>query len=364
MKISGLVQTTAPIHITATTDSTITRGNATQTVTFPVFEYGTGKQAYLPGISATHLRGALRRIASDIYIDRLRAAGIQIPAALYNATRHGSTGGSPDTANRTGAEYKAQLKDPLMACFGGGPKMLPGHVASGWALPLTQETAALGMVKAPSYVEHEKLPEFWRLISSATAYSKLDMMHGQNVADIIADYQETIAAILAANDDRRERKKSAKDEGKDKAKSKAATENVDNRRSANILEYQFLVPGALLFFNLDADDELPDAAKGLFIEVARRYFETGRVGGMQRIGFGIDAFNLRTVAELKVDDSPIFRERNGKLEIDPKASDAVKAAVAAFAEWSEDPAALDLELLHRAAGLDFGAGPGKKKKAA
>ena len=39
MKITGLAQTVAPIHITASTDGTITKGNETQIVTYPIFEY-------------------------------------------------------------------------------------------------------------------------------------------------------------------------------------------------------------------------------------------------------------------------------------------------------------------------------------
>lgn len=350
MKITGLAQTVAPIHITASTDGTITKGNETQIVTYPIFEYENGKQAHLPGISATHLRGSLRRIASDIYNQRYREAGVAIPAALMNAQRHGATGGVPDTQARKGDDYVAQMKDPFMACFGGGPKMLPGHVAAPWALPLSQEAVAINLFDVPSYLEEEKLPTRWQLVASGTAYSKIDMMNGLSISDIIADYAETVAQILAANEDRKARKGS-----EEKAP------DADKRRSSNILSYQYLIPGTLLYFHLHMDDELSDAAKGLFIEAVRRFFEIGKVGGMQRIGFGLEAFNLRTVSEFQCDGMPIFREVDGKLKIDPGASKAVQNAVAAFDAWLIDPEAIDLDLLHRAAGLET---PGKKKKAA
>lgn len=352
MKITGLVQTLAPIHITAPTDGTISKGNETQIVTLPIFEYEAGKQAHIPGISATHLRGGLRRIASDIYIARYREAGIAIPAALFNSQRHGSTGGSPDTANRRPSEYADQMLDPLMACFGGGPKMFPGHVAASWALPLSQETVALNLVDVPPYLDETKLPSRWQLTSTGTAFSRLDMMKGASIADILEDYEETISGILTAQVDRRARKESGEDNA-----------DADKRRAANILAYQFLVPGVLLNFHLAIDDELSDAAKGLFFETVRRYFEIGKVGGLQRIGFGYEAFNLRTVAELQCEGKPIFREVAGKLEIDPAASDGVKRAMAAYEAWLADPEAIDLEFLQRAAGLTAEQ-PSRGKKAA
>lgn len=343
MKIQGLVQTLTPIHITAPQDSMIKRGNETMTVTFPLFDYEAGKTAYIPGISATHLRGALRRIASDIYIERLRKAGMQIPAALYNAQRHGATGGTPNQNARRGIDFSQQLKDPIMALFGGGPMMLPGHVGASWMLPVTRETVAANIVQLPHYLDPEKLPEAWRLIGEGTAYSSLDMLRGQDVADLLSDYVETITAIIAAMDSRRNAKKG-----------ETAAEDApeqDKRRGSNILAYRYLLAGVLLNVNLRCDDDLPAAAKGLFLEVARIFFEAGRVGGFQRIGFGEQAFNLHTVSGLTLDGEPVFETTGDALELALSSNSQIAEWHKAYRAWCEDPSTLDCDEMLASAGI-------------
>ncbi len=355
MKISGYLSLISPIHITLNTDK-----NKTYIVTRPVFDYESGNKAHIPGISATHLRGGLRRVASQIYIEQYRARGMKIPTELLNSQRHGSTNGLLDTDAKRPIDFMAQVADPIMAIFGGGPRMLSGHSAIKWALALTSESYKSGMVPMHPLANMDKLPEAFKLVGTSTMYPRLDIMKGMDFSEVLSNYVEVIETIIKADLERQAKNiKKAENEALKKAigdNSKTVNEldSGDKGRGSNLLEYEYIIPNTILFFDVSIDEQLADHVKGFFLEVLRRFFNENRIGGMQRIGFGEDVFNKEQICNLTWGDEHPFQLRGDGSSAEITLVKTGKAAkvMAAYEAWLDDSAAWDLKFLFDASGFN------------
>lgn len=365
MKIQGLLQTTCPIHLAVDANS-LQNGDAkgTETGTYhsPVFNPETGKINQVPGISATHLRGCLRHLAHDIYIEQYRARGITISANLFNSQRHGSANGAIARDDMQVQTFLDQRQDPLAACFGGGPRMLPGAVSTAAALVICKETANRPHIAKFGHISSENLPFAFQFVGHDHGFNKIDMVHGLDASDILNDYVEAVQAFIAASDERKTTKaaENAEPSVGAKPKAKKKTERALNEdgtkvsylRARNIINFQYLIEGSLLPIDLRCDNAMPEHVKGFFIEVARRFFEEGRIGGMQRLGFGINAFNLETVANLMLDGSPLFFVEGEEVRV--LSGTEARRYHDAFAAWRDSDASWAPERLYKGIGMEVG----------
>lgn len=356
MHISGYIHTLSPIHIADSTESNLTR-----IATFPVYEIASGRPANVPGIKSTLLRGLLRKVASDFVFDHLLQRGIRVPLELYIALRHGG-----DAGRRTIASARPELFDvaaghPIMGLFGGGPRCASGTLRVPWMLPLCIETVASKLV--PGHPDVEKLPYARQLIKIETIYPKLDILHGADFKyeSIIENFDSGTDEIISADMARRLRKAAAPDadSGNDNAEAESKL------RSSNLVSFEFLVPGVLLYLNISVNETAPDHIKGFLLYILAKALNENRIGGLQRIGHGVDTFNLPSAAaNLKLpDDEPVFDWDGERLTIVQGGKSAQLAA--AFDAWHRDGEAWTRESLWEASGfssIEFSDSSAKKAK--
>jgi CRISPR type IV-associated protein Csf2 len=344
MKITGYVQTVAPIHITDATE-----GNATGIATMPIPDHETGRTSRVPGIKGTVLRGMLRKTADDIANEAMLRHGVRVPMEVFNALRHGSTSGRMTKEPMRASAFDVMRGHPLMGLFGGGPRSSTGLLVTPWMYPLCRETLAAGMVPPDDRVENPMAG--FMLIAEDTMYPRLDAIHKEEpiFGQVVEDYEAKTDEMIAADMGRRTGKESGE-----------GTEST--LRSSNLLVYKFMVPNVLLHLDLSVADSAPDHVKGFLLVVLARALNANRVGGMQRIGMGENAFNLGSVAaNVRLDGETLFEWDGHELTI---AEDGEAARLRdAFEEWHDDGRAWTTESLWEATGftgIDLGTAAVKK----
>ena len=347
MKITGYIQTVAPIHITDSTE-----GNSTGIATMPIPDHETGRTSRVPGIKGTVLRGMLRKTADDIANEQMARHGVRIPMEVFNALRHGSTSGRMTKEPMKAAAFDVMRGHPIMGLFGGGPRSSTGLVTTPWMYPLCRETLAAGMVPPDDRIENPIAA--FMLIGEDTMYPRVDVIYRNEgvFEQVIDDFDAKSDEMIAADVGRR----TGKDTGE-------GTEST--LRSSNLLTYKFLVPNVLLHLDLSVAKSAPDHVKGFLLVVLERALNANRVGGMQRIGMGEGAFNLGSVAaNVKLDGAKLFDWDGHELTI---VEDGDPARLkAAFDAWHDDGRAWTAESLWEATGftgIDLDAAAVKKTPA-
>lgn len=346
MKITGYIQTTAPIHITDTTD-----GNATGIATMPVPDYESGRTTRVPGVKGTVLRGMLRKTADDIANEQMVRHGVRVPMEVFNALRHGSTSGRMTKEPMKASAFDVMRGHPIMGLFGGGPRSSTGLLTTPWMYPLCRETLGASMVPADDRIENPMAA--FQLVGEDTMYPRSDVIYKAETIfeEVIEDFDAKSDEMVAADVGRRV--------GKDSGE---ATEST--LRSSNLLTYRFMVPNVLLHLNLSVKRDAPDHVKGFLLVTLARALNANRVGGMQRIGMGEDAFNLGSAAaNLKLDGETLFDWDGHELTV---SEDGEAARLkAAFDVWHDDGRAWTAEALWEATGftgIDLGTAAVKKAK--
>lgn len=332
MKITGYLQTVSPIHITAGSDK-----NVTDIATETVPDYQSGKMTRVPFVPPTVLRGLLRKTASDLVSARLLDAGIQIPAEVFNAMRHGSDGGHRNNDTLNPAFFDAQRGHPVMGLFGGGPRQASaGALVVAPLYPLCAELLALSMVEEDPMVATP--PQAYTLINDKFSYPKIDMAYETGPAfDVIENRAAKTDEMIAADTARR-------------VKGKAEVGD-SSLRIANLLQYRHMVPGALLALRLSVDTRTPDHVKGFLIKILAEALNRNQIGGMQRIGMGADVFSLPSAANrLKIDGEDLFDFDGERLV--PAAGGRAEQLVAAFDAWEDDGKAWTADSLWKATGFE------------
>jgi len=348
MKITGYIQTTAPIHITDSTE-----GNATGIATMPIPDHQTGRTSRIPGIKGTVLRGMLRKTASDIANEEMLRHGVRVPMEVFNALRHGSTSGRMTKEPMRASAFDVMRGHPIMGLFGGGPRSSTGLLVTPWMLPLCKETIDAAMVPADDRIENPMAG--FQLVAEDTMYPRLDIVHKAEAIfeEVIEDFDAKSDEIIAADVGRRTGKTSGE-------------ETESTLRGSNLLTYRYMVPNVLLHLNLSVAKSAPDHVKGFLLIVMAQAFNANRIGGMQRIGMGENAFNLASVAaNVKLDGERLFDWDGHDLTI-AEGGEAARLADA-FDVWHQDGKAWTSEALWEATGftgIDLGTAAVKKAKAA
>jgi len=346
MKINGYIQTIAPIHITDSTE-----GNATGIATMPIPDYESGRTSRVPGVKGTVLRGMLRKTADDIANEQMVRHGVRVPMEVFNALRHGSTSGRMTKEPMKASAFDIMRGHPIMGLFGGGPRSSTGVLITPWMLPLCKETLGAAMVPADDRIENPMAA--FQLVAEDTMYPRSDVIYKSEAIfeEVIEDFDAKTDEMVAADVGRRV--------GKDSGE---ATEST--LRSSNLLTYRFMVPNVLLYLDLKVARSAPDHVKGFLLVTLARAFNVNRVGGMQRIGMGNDAFNLGSVAtNVKLDGDPLFDWDGHDLTVVEDGEAA--RLVAAFDAWHDDGRAWTAEALWEATGftgIDLGTAAVKKAK--
>lgn len=347
MKINGYIQTTAPIHITDSTE-----GNATGIATMPIPDYESGRTSRVPGVKGTVLRGMLRKTADDIANEQMLRHGVKVPMEVFNALRHGSTSGRMTKEPMKASAFDVMRGHPIMGLFGGGPRSSTGMLVTPWMLPLCKETLAANMVPADDRIENP-MPAY-QLVGEDTMYPKTDVIYKSEAVfeQVIEDFNDKTDEMVAADVGRRM--------GKDSGEGTEST-----LRSSNLLTYRFMVPNVLLNLDLSVAKSAPDHVKGFLLVALARALNANRVGGMQRIGMGENAFNLGSVAaNVRLDGEKLFDWDGHELTI---SEDGEAARLkAAFDLWHDDGKAWTVQSLWDATGftgIDLGVAAVKKTKA-
>ena len=335
MKISGYLQTVRPVHIASQTD-----GNATGIATEPVPNFVTGQINRIPIIPATVLRGALRRATTDIASQEMAENGVRVPIEVLNAMRHGSNSGRMVNEPLPPSFFSMQREHPLMGLYGGGPRQgSGGQLRVAPLYPLCDETASNSMV--PPHPAVETTIPGYRLTAETNMYPGLDIMKSDDpvFGRIVEDKDAKIDEIIAADVARRLRK-GGDGEGPE-----------STLRSTNLISHKYMIPGVLLHLDLKIDDRANDQTKGLLIISLLRFLSTNEIGGMKRVGYGSDVFNLGgAAANVLLDGEPAFEWDGTDLSL--AAGSEAERLAGAYHAWSDGGKAWTTESLWKATGFD------------
>ena len=276
----------------------------------------------LPLIAANNLAGHLRRHAASIVLDALRAKGERVSLPVYSSLMSGAWTGSPDANDMGYGEYVKAKAHPYLGLFGGGPRMMRKGFATYNALP------ALHWVREFLSVPHaggDVMPD----IPASRLTKILFFRHNDDLAELVnlsqADgavnnVEELLAAYHAAllEDRKNERK---------------------NRVSCFAFSsIEVVLPGTSFDVVFDLRDDLTEAQVGLFLLTLDRFAQTDTLGGWGRNGFGRFVFD-----RMDAGDESLFV--NGKLN---RANSWVLRKIAAWEDAAGALSAAELEQLLRA----------------
>jgi CRISPR type IV-associated protein Csf2 len=301
--IDTLIRLTSPLHVTEPSDGywnpyteNFTSGSAPGAERFPCAripymplarstEGGAEKSSgvRVPVFPSNSARGKLRRCAAALVYAALRARGEKISLELYHVLQCGAASASPD-GSATVSETARAAKHPVAGLFGGGPKLVWGHLSVGIAYPVTPDT--LGD-QVPEQFEAHCVKGKLTHVAHITKVD--DILRGTgNVPTIIENPEEAIAkwlAFLGASNKNKEKAVTGTDA---KAATKAEDKAGDKKRHLATLAYkEFVIPGVTFHAAHIVDaDLIGDAGMGLFILALIGMANEQRIGGGYRDGFG------------------------------------------------------------------------------
>lgn len=290
--------------------------------------------AFLPGNS---LRGVLRRCAAETIFDALQARQEKCSLELYHVLMCGAHSRTPDKS-ATILDCVESGKNPFASLFGGGPKMLRGHLSIGNAFPITPDTVQAMLV--PDHLAELATANFVTAVMIDSPVDDIMRPRG-GVPSILVDPEKEISAWLAKLQDSSDRK-SRGEEGK-----KVSLAGPHGR--------EVIIPGVRLHSDILLDSSFGgDAAFGLFVVALARFANRAQIGGGNRIGLGRFVLNATAHAE---DGTTISLLHNAGQGFTPNLSEEkVSLAVAA---WEEFAKTLTAEKLERAFLLNRGSSSNK-----
>lgn len=340
MRITGWLHTVRPIHVASPAKAG--EGNATSVTVEAIPDPTTGRIDRVPIVPSTLFRGQLRRAASDIAAAEMAANGVRVSAEVFNAMRHGSNSGRLTNEAVAPGAFRVQREHPLMGMFGGGPRQGAGGALSvGPLYPLCQETVSRGIV--PEDPDVENPPMGSRLVGEATTFPVIDMARDDQptYGPAIDNLDQSVDEMIAADVQRRLRKGAEPGEGEGP---------TSTMRSSNLLVHRYMVPGVRLRLSLKTQGAVP-AADGLLILSLLDVLNRNEVGGMRRVGYGVDVYSLGQAARsIRIDGEPMFEFDGDMLSIAPGGRAA--ELVDAYRAWSRDGAAWTRDDLWRATGFE------------
>ena len=346
MIITGTVPTSSPLHITDGSrnafDPETGREASNITATQRQVVNTPEGRKYVPCMNAGTFRGRIRAAATSLVVDAVLQHNAQMSVPLYNAIRHGDTGGSITRSEIDPRDVIAVQNNPFFSLFGGGPRML----AAGVTIKALYAASAEYFASAVS--GNSEPPENARpsnsYINIERSYSSWDLRKrpSKKTVDVINDYDNAMDELLIGE---------AKDRDKKRKKENAApSENDSNNsvRTSNILGHETIIAGTPMVFSLRLQKHLTPVAKGFFLTALAKALNEGNFGGIVRNDYG--NFDLKSAAaNLKAGGDPVFGYDDNTGELHPVG--AGEEFELAYLEWVQNGQSWINEDLWAAAGF-------------
>jgi CRISPR type IV-associated protein Csf2 len=353
MIIEGAIRTQSKIHLSSPLDQGV-KINAKGQIgaedariplsrTYRSQVFGSDGRVEYPFFPANSMVGQLRRAATSLVIDALRANEQQIKRTIYRGLTCGAPDSSPETAVFLVEEYASYLMNPFIGLFGGGKRLYESGYNICDMVPVTQATLEAGLVpsdytdKMAMFSTGDNSKPTNRITSIEIIHRRDDLLDGKatEVAQSIEDFDEL------NNDINQELQRKAQGAAK-RAASKAgvaidpATEEEDVSRVSMSQQSarEFIVPGVHLYCRAELKKRLTSEQLGLFVLSFTQVMNNNKFGGVSHLGYG--KLNLADAAANlvfhgKEASGPLFTLENDKgvrrlRVVHPEACSAVESA--------------------------------------
>lgn len=312
-RVSGLLTLSSPLFCAAPKEDG-GANNHTRTMTQPVLTGGL--RDFVPFFPGNDIRGRLRRKAAARVMDALKRNGQKISPALYG----GLCTGAKDNAPEQDASIEESLRaraHVFIGLFGGGKRMMRSRFAASDLIPVLASTIAAGMV--PSHYTGQEEGSFvpFKLVDNVRTplrgfeivqkrqQVKIDdvfrVMRPEEIETFIDNAREAVGEYQSAIIENKGARKSAKTAEKD--------EKVAKLDMANIFTLDAIIPGTHMYLQVDLQDSLTQAQRGLLFMALADLINEQALGGFVRAGFGRFAPTLE--ATIDGENVPLFNNKNG-----------------------------------------------------
>lgn len=354
-RITGIIQLTRPMHVASPEEST-TKKNFTATVKTPfAVAGGVYRFPYFPG---NDLRGRLRTKAAKLVLDHISVNG-KVSLELYAGLMSGSITNSPESD--LSAEEALRARDnPYMGLFGGGTRLLRSRYRASDMIPVHPYTIAVGAVPETyadlspqrTYNNVTKAIDPRDLTMTTTIFKKDHVSTVARPDEIEAYVEDAVAAVGAYQarvlDARAEIKadKARAEAIKEAIKAGTPLSDVDAQPAEqqgtkrvglqNWLEYEAIIAGTPLYFQIDFDNDTHDAHIGLALMSLKALVREQGLGGIVRTGLGQFRADLKLTRQGET--MPIFvgNWAGADAEFAPAVEDLVSTACDGLKKLSAD----------------------------
>lgn len=228
---------------------------------------------YVPYYPANGLRGALRRIATDIV---LRAINENVSIDLYHAMSSGAVTGKPNT-NSKGEEFISTVSvetklnnqsNVFLGVFGGGFYMTTGGIIVTDMLPMIPLVQDAGLYPDGIFEDITAPLNPYEIIETRHFLRGDDVISPQNNKKIPVDKKEVL----------------------DWEATNLRSELENNARNplalTNFQKYDSVIAGTSMTFNIEIKSGLSNAQIGLLLMSVRDFANEQKLGGKIGVGFG------------------------------------------------------------------------------
>ncbi len=302
--VDGILRTVSPLHISDLAKNLrydpardrVVRGGSR--VGFPVTghrqmeflvpglasEENPGGIVSVPVLPANGFRGRLRRAGAaevQAYLTGERHEKLSYNA--YQAMHSGAVSGAPDGAPPNLDEVQRLRAHAFAGLFGGGSRMMPSRLRVATGLPLVQGLFELGAI--PDRYADLAVPttQAWRLLSVMPVVRNDDLAQflDPDAEDVVADYNDVMMAMFAAETTKRQRRSAAQDG------TEMGDEPEPERGLRALSAIQVVTPGTPFYVRFEVVGGT-DAQCGLLLHALLRMLQYAPrgLGGKTAVGFG------------------------------------------------------------------------------
>jgi len=245
----------------------------------------------IPVIPANSIRGALRRSATDIIVESLKAKGQKLSFDAAHTMLCGSSSQNISPSISI-SETIDSAKNVFVGLVGGGPRMVWSSYSKGIGWPIHEFCINLGLIPESLLNDastNKDLPPS-RLTAVYEGAKIDDFLRGTGM---IPDWIEDFETELANQLEHTSKKKSGEDQ----------LDDSSSGPSIRMLHYhEYILPG-MRFYSEDflSTQTIGEAGLGLYLLATERMFQKNRFGGHASIGWG--RLKLERMSVQKLDDS-------------------------------------------------------------
>jgi CRISPR type IV-associated protein Csf2 len=252
-------------------------------------------QPEIPVIAGNNLNGRLRRIATQIVLEKFREKKLLVnDLHVYSGMTCGAVTGKPEGSTILFDEYRKYRNHVFVGIFGGGPRMLRRNARIHNSIPVTADTLNL-MYSEGSPARHPGLSGVENSVQDVIVPPKVSMtqvwlFNRKDDLEMLTDVDLLTDTFDGYVSKVRERQKMIVEE-KEKLRAKGKGENDSKTTTRTYSCLEFVIPG--INFPLTVEMDLNEAQVGLYLLSLERFTQRERLGGIVRNGFG--CFNLENV---------------------------------------------------------------------